>query len=60
MGWPAAAVGFGVDEVELVAAAVDEHHPGADVAGVAGLGLVEGGGDGVLGRVDDRPGQPFR
>jgi hypothetical protein len=30
------------------------------VVGVAGLGLVEGGGDGVLGRVDDRAGQPFR
>ncbi|WP_190195246.1 hypothetical protein [Streptomyces minutiscleroticus] len=43
-----------------MAGAVDEHDPGAQVAGIAGLGLVEGGGDGVLGRMDDRSGQPLR
>jgi hypothetical protein len=32
-----AAVGFGVDQVELVAGAVDEHHPGAQVVRVTGL-----------------------
>lgn len=56
----AAAVSLGVDEVELVAGAVDKHHPGPGMAGVTGFGLVEGGGDGVLRRVDDRSGQPFR
>ncbi|MEX2985744.1 hypothetical protein [Streptomyces sp. C36] len=43
----AAAGGFGLDEVELMASAVDEDDPAAPVTGVPGFGLAEG-------RLDDR------
>jgi hypothetical protein len=54
-----ALVGFGLDQLELVAGAVDQHHPVAQMVPVTGLGLVERGGDHVLGRLDQRGGQPF-
>jgi hypothetical protein len=55
----AAAGGLGADQVRLVLSPVDQDHPGPQVAGVAGLGLAERGGD-HLGRVlADGPGQPL-
>jgi hypothetical protein len=41
----AAARGLCADQLQLVLGAVDQDDPGAQVAGVAGLGLVERGGD---------------
>lgn len=40
-----AAGGFGLDQVELVAGAVDQDDPVAPVLRVAGFGLGESGGD---------------
>jgi hypothetical protein len=37
--------GLGADQVQLVLGAVDQDDPGPQLAGVAGLGLVEHGGD---------------
>jgi len=50
----AAPVGLGLDQIDLVVGAVDEHEPVPRVMPVAGLGLVEGSGDGVLSKVDHR------
>lgn len=38
-------LGFGADQIKLVAGAVDQDDPGPPVLLVAGFGLVEGGGD---------------
>jgi hypothetical protein len=54
-----AAGGLGADQVQLVLGAVDQDDPGPQVAGVAGLGLVERGGDHVGGILADGPGQPL-
>ena len=51
--------GLGADEVQLVLGAVDQDDPGPQVAGVAGLGLVERGGDHVRGILADGPGEPL-
>ena len=56
----AAAGGLGADQAQLVVGAVDEDDPGPQVAGVAGLGLAEHGGDHVRGVLADGPGQPLR
>ena len=54
-----AAAGLGADQVQLVLGPVDQDDPGPQVAGVAGPGLAERGGD-HLGRVlADGPGQPL-
>jgi hypothetical protein len=47
----AASGGFGADQAELVLGAVDQDHPGPLVLPVAGVGLVERGGDHVCGVV---------
>lgn len=52
-------VGFGSDQLRLVAGAVDQHHPVAQMVPVAGFGLVECGGDHILGRVDEGGGEPL-
>ncbi len=51
--------GLGVDQVDLVGCAVDQDHPGAQVFGVASLGLVEDRSDDLGGGVVDRAGQPL-
>src|SRR6266540_4234491 len=56
----AAAGRFGADQVQLVAGAVDEHHPGAAVGRVAVGGLVEHRRDDLLAAGGDRAGQPLR
>jgi len=55
----AAAGGFGADEVELVAGAVDQHDPGAPVGRVTLGGLVEHSRDDLLAGGGDRAGQPL-
>ena len=45
-----AAGGLGADQVQLVLGPVDQDDPGPQVSGIAGLCLVERGGD-HLGRV---------
>ena len=45
--------------LELVLGPVDQDDPGPAVAGVAGPGLVERGGDDLGGVLADRPGQPL-
>jgi hypothetical protein len=55
----AAAAGFRADQAQLVLGTVDEDHPGPQAAGIAGLGLVERGGDHVRGVLADGPGQPL-
>src|SRR6266540_3252703 len=59
VGVDAAAGGFGADEVELVAGAVDQHDPGAPVGRVTLGGLVEHGRDDLLAGGGDRAGQPL-
>jgi len=54
-----AAGGFGADQVELVAGAVDQHDPGAAVGGVTLVGLVEHLADHLLAGGGDRAGQPL-
>ena len=56
----AAAGRFGADLLELVAGAVDQHHPGAPVGRVALLRLVEDRLDDLLAVGGDRAGQPLR
>jgi hypothetical protein len=56
----AAARGLCADQLQLVLGAVDQDDPGAQVAGVAGLGLVERGGDHLGGVAPYRSGQPLR
>jgi hypothetical protein len=56
----AAAGGFGSDQVQLVAGAVDQHHPGAAVGRIALFRLVERLGDDLLAALGDRAGQPLR
>src|SRR6201981_2905438 len=48
-----AAGGLGFDQLDLVAIPVGQHHPGAQVSGVAGPGLAEGGGDDLAGVAGD-------
>jgi hypothetical protein len=55
----AAAGGFGADELQLVAGAVDQHDPGAPVGGVTLLCLVEHLADHVLAGSGDRADKPF-
>lgn len=55
----AAVGGLLFQEVELVAGSVDERSPGPAVVRVAGLALVEGVGDHMLGWVDEGGGQPL-
>ncbi|WP_157751997.1 hypothetical protein [Actinoplanes derwentensis] len=50
----AAGVGFGVDPVDLVVVAVDQHDPAAQVVRVALLGPVEQSGGHRGGGIDDR------
>jgi len=55
----ASAGGLGADQVKLVLGSVDRDDPEPPAGRVAGVGLVEGGGD-HLGRiVFHRPGQPL-
>lgn len=54
-----ASVGFGSDQIQLVAGAVDQDDPVAQMVPVAGFGLVKCGGDHVLGRVDEGGGEPL-
>src|SRR6266542_2533643 len=54
-----AAGGFGLDQLELVAGAVDQHDPGATVGRVTLGGLVEDLGDHLLAGGGDRAGQPL-
>lgn len=51
--------GFGLDQVELMAGAVDQDDPVAPVFGIPGFGLVESGGDDLLGAVLDGAGEPL-
>jgi hypothetical protein len=55
----APAGGLGADEVQLVLGAVDQVDPGAQVQRVAGLCLVERGGDDLGGVLADGSGQPL-
>lgn len=54
-----APAGFGLDQLELVAGPVDQHHPVAQMVPVPGLGLVERGRDHVLGRMNEGGGEPL-
>jgi hypothetical protein len=56
----AAAGRLGADQVQLVAGAVDQHHPGAAVGGVTLGGLVEDRLNDLLAWLGDRAGQPLR
>jgi hypothetical protein len=51
--------GLGLGQLDLVAVPVHQHHPGARVLPVAGLGLAEGGGDDLVRAAGDRAGQPL-
>jgi hypothetical protein len=55
----AAAGGLGADQVQLVLGSVDQDDPGPQVLRVAGLGLVERGGDHLAGVAPHGPGQPL-
>ena len=59
VNFDAPAGGLGADQVQLVLGPVDQDDPGPQVAGVAGLGLVERGGDHLGGVPADGPGQPL-
>jgi len=52
--------GLGFDQLDLVAVPAGQHHPGAQVPGVAGPGLPEGGGDDLAGAAGGRAGQLLR
>lgn len=59
MNVDAAAGGFVLDQVELVAGAVDEHDPVPQMLRVAGCGLGEGAGDDLFRGMDHGGGAPF-